>query len=98
MRRWSAIIIYTTAAGALEELSFTVERETATEAEDACLRLLLRQPGSGDRRHRGRGDRAGRGDVRRFRASIVQQGNGKIAVGRSLVRRPMTPRRRFRRD
>ena len=45
MRRWSVTIIYTTAAGALQELSFTVERETAAEAQEACLRLLLRQPG-----------------------------------------------------
>ena len=45
MRRWSVTIIYTTAAGALQDASFTVERDTATEAQEACLRLLLRQPG-----------------------------------------------------
>ena len=45
MRRWSVILIYTTAAGALQESSFTVERETAAEAQEACLRLLLRRPG-----------------------------------------------------
>ena len=42
---WSVTIIYATAAGALQEWSFTVERETAAEAQEACLRLLLRQPG-----------------------------------------------------
>ena len=45
MRRWSVTIIYLTAAGVMQESSFTVERETAAEAQEACLRLLLRQPG-----------------------------------------------------
>ena len=34
-----------TAARVLQESSFTVERDTAAEAQDACLRLLLRLPG-----------------------------------------------------
>jgi len=45
MRRWSVTVTYVTAAGVMQETSFTVERETAADTQEARLRLLLRRPG-----------------------------------------------------
>ena len=38
-------VSYRTAAGALREESFEIERATPQDAEDACVRAVLRQPG-----------------------------------------------------
>lgn len=43
--RWTVTIAYRTAAGALREEAFDVDRDTISEAEEAAVREVLRQPG-----------------------------------------------------
>lgn len=42
---WTIRVTYRTAAGAIREETLEVDRETYAEAEEACTRVVLRQPG-----------------------------------------------------
>ena len=45
LRTWTITVTYYTAAGALRAELFDIERPTAVEAQEACVRQVLRRPG-----------------------------------------------------